>query len=187
MNKKLYLLVLLAVAYLVPVHFASEISAPKFVNVAQAQVATPTHLTIPNAKVDANVIEIGITREGNLDVPGNYTEVGWYKYGTRPGEIGSAVLDGHVDNGGKIPGPFKQLRNVTAGDDIYVSLSDGTVQHYKVKLADVYATNKFPGEMVFHETGDRYLKIITCHGKYVPKLGTYDQRLIVTAVFVETL
>lgn len=187
MNKKLFLSVLLAVAYLVPFHFTQEIKAPVLVKVAEAQVATPTHLTIPNAKVDAKIINVGITREGNLDVPGNYKDVGWYQFGARPGEIGSAVLDGHVDNGGSIPGPFKHLRDLSIGDDIYVSLSDGTVQHYIVKESAVYDLNDFPGQKVFHETGDRYLKIITCHGKFVPKLGTYNQRLIVSAVLVSNL
>ncbi len=177
--------VLAAFLYLIPSHFTTEISAPAAINVVEAAAPiTPTYLTIPNAKVNTNIIEVGITREGNLDVPGNYTEVGWYKYGTRPGEIGSAVLDGHVDNGGSIPGPFKHLRDLKIGDDIYVSMSDGKILHYKVTVSEVHATDKFPAEKVFHETGDKYLKIITCHGKFVPSLKTYNQRLIVTAVLV---
>ncbi len=147
--------------------------------------AVPTHLSIPDAKVSADIIEVGVTDKGNLDVPPNYTEVGWYKYGKRPGETGSAVLDGHVDDGGKVPGPFKHLRDARIGDDIYVTMSNGSVLHYRVKASKVYDLNKFPGEMVFHETGDTYLKIITCHGKFVPSIGTYNQRLIVSAVLVQ--
>jgi sortase A len=183
MNKKILLIVLAAFFYLVPSHFTTEISAPAVLNVAQAAAPIiPTNLTIPNAKVNTNIIEVGITPKGNLDVPGNYTEVGWYKYGARPGEVGSAVLDGHVDNGGSIPGPFKHLRDLKAGDDIFVTMSDGKVLRYKVTLSEVYPTNAFPGQKVFHENDNRYLKIITCHGKFVPSLRTYDERLIVTAV-----
>ncbi len=182
--RKVFLLVLLAFVF-IPSHLTTEISAPAAMNVAEAAAPiTPNYISIPNAKVNTNIVEVGITREGNLDVPNNYTEVGWYKHGARPGEIGSTVLDGHVDNGGTIPGPFKHLKNLKVGDDIFVTLSNGTVQHYQVKVSEVYDTDKFPGEKVFHETGDRYLKIITCHGKFVQKLGTYNQRLIVTAVLV---
>lgn len=146
--------------------------------------ATPNYLIIPNAKVNTNIIEVGITAKGNLDVPNNYTEVGWYKYGPKPGQIGSAVLDGHVDNGGSIPGPFKNLRNLKVGDDIYVDMSDGTRVHYKVTLSEVYDTDKFPGKKVFHENDNKYLKLITCHGKFVKSMDTYDKRLIITAVMV---
>ncbi len=185
--RKIFLLVLLVGIYFIPSHFTTEISAPTALNrVEAAAPLTPTNISIPNAKLTTNIIEVGITREGNLDVPGNYTEVGWYKHGTRPGQIGSAVLDGHVDNGGNIPGPFKNLRNLKNGDDIFVTMSDGTIQRYSVKVSEVYNLDKFPGEMVFNETGDKYLKIITCHGKFVSKLGTYNQRLIVTAVLVSS-
>lgn len=187
--KKIFLSVLVASCVgLFPAHFitSGETTAPSIINYAEAaSPSVPTHLVIPNANVNTNIIEVGVTREGKLDVPNNYTEVGWYKYGTRPGEIGSAVLDGHVDNGGKIPGPFKRLRNLTQGDDIFVTMSDGKILRYVVTISEVHDTNKFPGEKVFHETGKKYLKIITCHGKFVPKMGTYNQRLIITAVLAE--
>jgi sortase (surface protein transpeptidase) len=63
-------------------------------------------------------------------------------------------------------------------------MSTGQVLHYKVSESNVYPTNAFPGETVFHETGKQYLKIITCHGTFVPSLGTYNQRLVVTAELV---
>jgi LPXTG-site transpeptidase (sortase) family protein len=166
---------------------ASEISGKISTQSVQSIIqpvalSKPTHLKIPAAKVDANIIDIGVTKDGKLDVPNNYKEVGWYKYGTAPGQMGSAVLDGHVDNASTIPGPFKHLRDVKAGDDIAVSMSDGSVLHYTVTESNVYNLDKFPGEKVFHETGKQYLKIITCHGTFVPSLKTYNQRLIVTAV-----
>ncbi len=184
--RKTFLIALAAVALFVPIHFTSSvrITSQAVVTVARAAAATPIYLTIPNAKVNTNIIDVGITQEGNLDVPPNYTEVGWYKYGTRPGEVGSAVLDGHVDDGGSIPGPFKNLRDLKIGDDIYVTMSSGERLHYKVTVSEVFKLKDFPGEKIFHETGNKFLKIITCHGKYVPSIKTYDQRLIVTAVLV---
>jgi hypothetical protein len=108
---KIFIAVLGVSALLTPVFISNtlEIAPPQPAIAEAAVLGVPTNLNIPNAKVTTNIIEVGITPKGNLDVPGNYTEVGWYKYGTRPGEVGSAVLDGHVDNGGKIPGPFKHF------------------------------------------------------------------------------
>lgn len=151
---------------------------------APAIQAVPAHLVIPNAKVEASIIKVGVTPKGNLDVPNNYKEVGWYKSGVVPGQMGSAVIDGHVDNGGATPGPFKHLKDLKAGDDIYVTMNDGSILHYAVANSDVYLTSKFPSTKIFTQSDNKYLKIITCHGTFVPRLNTYDQRLVVTAVLV---
>jgi sortase A len=164
---------------------------------AQAQEVVPTHtpisavqsttdlrprlITIPSIKLKRDIIDVGIASDGKLDVPPNYTQVGWYKHGTLPGKTGSAVLDGHVDNGSTIDGPFKRLREVKIGDEIFVTAADGTRQKFVVTQSKAYPTNKFPGELVFHDKSGKLLKIITCHGKYIPSIDTYDQRLIVTA------
>jgi sortase (surface protein transpeptidase) len=145
----------------------------------------PIWINIPDIKVNTNVIDVGVTATNNLDVPPNYTEVGWYKYGTKPGGVGSAVLDGHVDNGASIAGPFKRLKELTVGDEVIVTVEDGSKLKFKVTDSSVYDTDKFPGEFVFHDKSGKLLKIITCHGRFVPSLDTYDQRLIVTAVLVE--
>ncbi len=142
----------------------------------------PLHLTIPDAYVDTSIVGVGLTSKGNLDVPHNYVDVGWYKYGPMPGETGSVVLDGHVDNGATIPGPFKHLKDLEKGDNISVAMSDGSQLHYTIVSFDVYKTDAFPSQKVFAESGKKYLKLITCHGKFVAIKGTYDQRLVVTAV-----
>ncbi len=144
----------------------------------------PRRLSIPSISLSREIIDVGVTKAGNLDVPPNYTQVGWYKMGTLPGNKGSAVLDGHVDNGASIAGPFKRLREVKVGESIFVTAADGTKLHFKVKEAHVYPTTQFPGELVFHDQSGKLLKINTCHGKFIKSLDTYDQRLIVTAELV---
>lgn len=144
----------------------------------------PVRIEIPNAYVGALVTDVGVTPEGNLDVPPNYVDVGWYKYGTIPGNMGSAVLDGHVDDGRLLDGVFKNLRRLVVGDDIYITTEQGNRLHFKVRNTDIYDTDRFPGELIFHEKGARLIKIITCHGKFSPSQDTYDQRLVVTAELV---
>lgn len=149
-------------------------------------IDNPSHLIIPNAHVDASIIPVGVTNTNNLDVPPNFVQVGWYKLGPKPGEIGNTVLDGHVDNGGSIDGVFKHLRDLKSGDDIYVTGADGKQLHYKVDHSDVYLTTQFPSDLVFNQNnGQPILRIITCHGTYVPSVGTYDHRLVVTATLVQ--
>src|SRR4051812_35058669 len=83
-------------------------------------------LSIPAIKVNAGVLGMGITSTGRMAVPNNYTEVGWYNLGAKPGEVGSTVMGAHVDNGGKINGVFKNLKYLKVGNTILVTDSKGT-------------------------------------------------------------
>ena len=56
----------------------------------------PTRIRIPAIELDTNVIELGLKENNEIEVPKTYTEVGWYKYGPTPGELGPSVILGHV-------------------------------------------------------------------------------------------
>ncbi len=170
--------------------FGPRIMGPKItpaIPEATAQVSDhPRLLTIPAARVNAKIIDVGVTPANNLDVPHNFVDAGWYKYGIKPGQTGSAVLDGHVDNGASIDGVFKHLRDLVPGDDISVTDGAGTVSRFKVVNSAIYGYKDFPSQEIFNQADGRYLKIITCHGTFIPSEDTYDQRLVVTAVLVNS-
>lgn len=42
--------------------------------------------------VDASVVSVGITPDGEMDIPKDPAHVAWFKFGPRPGESGSAVI-----------------------------------------------------------------------------------------------
>jgi sortase (surface protein transpeptidase) len=90
----------------------------------EKELAAPARIRIPSIGVDAFVQDVGIGKSGNMAVPTNYDDVGWYRYGPAPGEKGSAVIDGHVDNGFGLPAVFSRLSELEAGDDIYIDTED---------------------------------------------------------------
>ncbi len=141
----------------------------------------PLRLTIPALTLNANIKNVGITAKGNMATPTNFTDVGWYKYGTVPGHVGSVVMSGHVDNGLALPGVFKNLKNLKKGDDIYVEMADGTKIHYTVLSLSTYDYDAIV-PTIFHEKNAHYLKLITCTGVWVPSFKTHDKRLVVNAV-----
>ncbi|MDQ3014518.1 MAG: class F sortase [bacterium] len=145
---------------------------------AEARVVKPAQLIIPAIKVAAPVKAMGLDGT-KMAVPDNFTEVGWYKYGTSPGEKGSAVMGAHVDDGGRTAGVFKNLKNLKVGDDIYAVDSDGKAAHFRVTAKKVLPYRTKITDDVFMKKDTARLNLITCHGTFLPKENTYNQRLII--------
>ena len=140
----------------------------------------PSQLSIPSVSINAPIVQVGINAMGEMDVPDGRTKnVGWYKYGTVPGDIGSAVIDAHVY------AAFNKLRYLKVGGDIYVTTDAGKTLHFKVTDSRVYTLNEVPLQQLFNQNDGRHLNLITCAGKFSSALNTYDHRLIVYATLVE--
>jgi LPXTG-site transpeptidase (sortase) family protein len=149
-------------------------------NIKKADKAYPKQLRIPSIKVNAKVQYVGITKNGKMATPNNFTDVGWFEYGTVPGGKGSAIIAGHVDNGLAFPAVFANLENVKTGDDIYVDTVGGKTIHFKVISAKDYDPEA-KTEAVFNQNDGNYLKLITCAGVWSEIYKTHNKRLIVTA------
>ena len=143
----------------------------------------PTQLSIPKLNIHAKIGELGITKKGNMTAPTNFTDVGWYKYGTLPGDVGSAVIAGHLDDGLALPAVFINLKNLNKGDDIYVTLSNNKTLHFVVTRTDTYDSDAIV-PAVFNENDGKFLKLITCSGDWIAQYKTHNQRLVVTATLV---
>ncbi|OGG60567.1 hypothetical protein A2765_05290 [Candidatus Kaiserbacteria bacterium RIFCSPHIGHO2_01_FULL_56_24] len=140
----------------------------------------PSRLIIPSIKLDTNVQEVGITSNGEMDVPnGNTNNVGWYRYGTIPGDLGSAVMDAHVY------AAFAKLRYVKVDDDIYVVNAKGEKLHFRVIDSRVYALDELPLQQIFNDQDGRHLNFITCARKFIRSLNTYSHRLVVYTELVD--
>ncbi len=147
---------------------------------ASSLIGNPARLRVPSIGVNAYVQDVGITKKGNMATPNNFTDVGWFRYGPTPGEMGSAVIAGHVDNGLSLPAVFANLKNVHKGDVIYVDTAQGQTVVFKVTGMDTYAYNA-PADAIFNQNDGKYLKLITCTGVWVDALKTHDKRLVITA------
>lgn len=141
----------------------------------------PVMLSIPTLKIHAKVQQVGVTTSGRMAVPTNFTDVGWYKYGTLPGQTGSAVIAGHVDDGLALPAVFINLNTLQKGDDIYITTIQKHVLHFVVTGSQAYDRNA-NADQIFNEKDGKILRLITCTGDWLPSLHTHNQRLVVTAV-----
>jgi sortase A len=143
----------------------------------------PKELRIPAIGVDAKVQEVGITKNNNMATPNNFTDVGWFKYGVLPGQIGSAIIAGHVNDGFALPAVFGNLNDLRKGDNIYLDTVGGDTIHFVVAGIETYDYNA-PTVGIFDQKNGSFLKLITCAGVWVEKYKTHDKRLVVTAIKV---
>jgi LPXTG-site transpeptidase (sortase) family protein len=147
-------------------------------------IGAPVRLVIPKIKVNAPVQHIGITQQNSMETPNNATDVGWLKIGTKPGEKGSTVIDGHFDNemGGK--GVFNDLHQLTKGDRVLIKTDKGETFTYIVNSLKVYDEGTKAPE-IFSKNDGKYLSLITCDGIWNETTKSYTQRLVVFAALAK--
>jgi Sortase domain len=143
-------------------------------------VARPVLLTIPLIGVSTQLVTLGLTSSGALEVPSSTSVAGWYTGSARPGAIGSAIIVGHIDSV-RGPGVFFRLSELRAGDMVYVSRSDGTLVEFRVNSVRTYLKERFPTEAVYGPTPDAELRLITCGGAFDSATGHYLSNTVVYA------
>ncbi|MEJ1196218.1 MULTISPECIES: class F sortase [unclassified Streptomyces] len=141
----------------------------------------PDRVRIPAIGVDAPMTGLGLTPSGSLDVPPAEEEnlAGWYEAGTTPGERGTAVVAGHVDNA-EGPAVFYRLGALEKGATIEVDRRDGGVAVFTVDAVEVYAAKDFPDQKVYGAANRPELRVITCGGDYSRSTG-YQGNVVVFA------
>jgi sortase (surface protein transpeptidase) len=147
----------------------------KTVSIARSR---PVTLTIPVLGIHTAVGTLGLQPDHQVMVPASTHVVGWYDDGPTPGQIGSAVILGHVDSylG---PGTFFDLKDLKAGEGIIVTLADGAVEHFVVTGVVQYAKAAFPDRLVYGSHGIRSLQLVTCGGTFDHETGHYESNIVV--------
>jgi sortase (surface protein transpeptidase) len=140
----------------------------------------PERLRIGAIDVDAPILPVGVTA-GTTQIPADVHEVGWYRFGGRPGTSGSTLLVAHVSSGTQGPGVFFRLRDLVPGDDVVVEMRDGSSSVFRVIARWSYAKEALP-DRLFDRTGPAMLALVTCGGPYSQATGRYEDNIVVYAV-----
>ncbi len=139
----------------------------------------PVRLVIPAILVDASIEYLGVTQVGVMDVPSNAVDVGWFMFGPRPGENGSAVIAGHVDEPTGKSGVFVHLDKLKKGDTIYIQDEKGMSLTFTVRESRIYDSGY--AEEVFSVNDGIHLNLVTCDGLWDGAKKSYTQRLVIFA------
>ncbi|MFJ9643079.1 class F sortase [Streptomyces sp. NPDC004244] len=142
-------------------------------------------IRIPAIRVDAPVMTVGLDAQGWVDAPPpeDPNLAGWYLNGISPGQRGSSVIVGHVDNAAG-PAVFYGLGSLRKGHRIEVDRYDGRTAVFEVYGVEVFSKDTFPGSRVYGDTGRPELRVITCGGGYSKARG-YEGNVVVFARMVE--
>jgi sortase family protein len=137
--------------------------------------APPARIAIAAAGVDA-VVEPVRERKSGIEVP-RIGRAGWFEGGPRPGEMGRAVLIGHLDTR-KGPGLFARVPKLPPGTEIRVTDRRGGVYSYRVVGGAEVRKDRFPARYVYGGSDRPVLVLITCGGPYRPGKGYRDNVLL---------
>lgn len=151
----------------------------------------PTRLMIPSIHLNVEIIGVGVTSAGAMDAPRCNTnsdpicnEVYWFNGGYLPGELGNAVIAGHVNRPDLSPAPFWNLHLVKTGDKIIVQPLNGAALTFVVTSvtwisAYAHGSDNPTLNAVFGPAATRSLNLMTCIGDWDGH--TFDHRLLVQA------
>ena len=141
----------------------------------------PDRVVLPGG--EAAPVQTAVTRDGELLVPEDVQQVGWWDGSARAGDaFGNTVIAGHVDSATDGLGFFARLLDVKKGETVALRGPDG--QHLAYTITSVRTIKKdalVTGSAAFDQTGDPHLVLITCGGAYRKGSGGYDSNVVVTA------
>ncbi len=145
--------------------------------------SVPVLLRIPAIGVAVSLSTLGLNPDGTVQVPTDFAQPGWFRLGPTPGQVGSAVILGHVDSY-RGPAVFFRLRALLAGDTVEVTLADGVVTHFLVTAVVMYPRAQFPSQQVYAPQGYAALQLVTCGGQFDRATGHYLSNIVVYTTLV---
>ena len=151
---------------------------------APAPAALPASLSIPAIDVESELITLGANPDGTLQVPQpgpDYDKAAWFDGSPRPGDVGPAVIEGHVDSAKNGPSVFYSLGELASGDRVDVRRADGTTVVFEVYDVRVVPKDDFPTLEVYGNTEGPELRLITCGGPFDSTAGRYVDNVVVFA------
>jgi sortase (surface protein transpeptidase) len=142
----------------------------------------PSWIDIPSIGAKSTLIPLGLDANKAIQIPPVTTpkQAGWYQYSPVPGQVGPAVILGHID-GNHQQGIFWRLHDIMPGATVSVGRQDGTTVNFTVNKVDQVQKSAFPTDAVYGNTPDPELRLITCGGAFDATTGHYLDNVIVYA------
>ncbi|MEO8750591.1 MAG: class F sortase [Allobranchiibius sp.] len=148
-----------------------------------ASVSVPATVNISSIGASSRLLQLGLDADGKIAVPTNaqVKQAAWFTGSPRPGQVGPAVIEGHVDGAGGVRGVFFRLADVKKGDSVQIGQANGTKLTFDVYDVARYPKDDFPAAVVYGNTTGPELRVITCGGSIDPATGRYRDNTVLFA------
>ena len=145
--------------------------------------AKPTRLIIRSIHVNRPLLQLDLTSGGQLAAPplDRASTPGWYRRSPTPGNVGPAIIAGHVDSDNG-PAVFYNLSVLHPGEKVRVERSDHLTAVFRITRVQAFSKKAFPTKQVYGHLEVAGLRLITCSGPYVSSRGGYQDNTVVFAV-----
>jgi Sortase domain len=143
----------------------------------------PVRIEIPVLGVSSELMDLGLNRDGTMEVPPGAYPAGWFTGAPTPGERGPAIIAGHVNWSGHA-GVFAKLHELEPGDQVAVVRHDGSTVLFRVDQVNRYPKHLFPTQAVYGNLGYSGLRLITCGGDFDRTAHSYVDNIVVYASMV---
>lgn len=143
----------------------------------------PVRVVIPAISTAANIIPVGVEREGVMQTPPART-AGWYKLGPVPGAPGPAVIVAHSYFNHERD-VFYNLKRLQPGDEIQVYDGSGDVAVFVVDSKEEILKTELPTERIWNNTSEPVIRLITCGGAFDPETRHFLSNVVVYGHLVE--
>lgn len=140
----------------------------------------PISVSIPRIDARSPLLRLGLDARGELEVPQDPAQAGWFILGAAPGALGPAVIAGHVTWNGA-PGVFYRLGSMRPGDQVRVRRRDGRTAIFTVDRVARFPKSRFPTKAVYGAIDHAGLRLITCGGTYDASRHRYLDNVVVFA------
>lgn len=141
----------------------------------------PRRLRLPSLDLDLPVVAVGVAGNGEMVVPEDVDDTGWYRHGPAPGEPGNAVVAGHVDSREQGLGAFHRLVDLAVGDRVEVVADDDTTSTWEVTGRQLVDKAEVDPRDLFRRSGRPRLVLVTCGGEFDGSARSYRSNVVVVA------
>lgn len=157
----------------------------------------PVSVEVPQLGAHSDLVALGLNPDRSLETPdvAHPEQAGFYcvkdpvrtcSSGVLPGQVGPAVVIGHIDGNHGQKGVFHDLPTLKPGDTASVTESDGSVLTFSVYRVLSTAKTQFENSVVYGNTTLPELRLITCSGPFVGGTLGYSDNTVVFLVLVPT-
>lgn len=154
----------------------------QIINQQQQSPGIPVLLRIKKINVDAVINPVGLTPTGEMVSAKGPFDTAWFDLGSRPGDIGSAVINGHFGHWiigvGSV---FDNLSTLVKGDKISIVDENNLTITFVVRESRTYDPVADASLVFFSGDGESHLNLVTCEGTWIPDKKTFSNRLVVFA------